>query len=68
EATGLDAGYNSAVICKGLEDRLIHGVVGYRRSNHPNKELFYKREYLYDAEGDYYQCPKGYPLIYRTTN
>ncbi len=29
-AVGLDAGYASAGICKGLEDREITGVIGYR--------------------------------------
>ncbi len=34
EAVGLDAGYMSPPICKGLEDRNIYGVIGYRRPNH----------------------------------
>ena len=29
EAGGLDAGYNTAAICKGLEDRNIFGVVAH---------------------------------------
>jgi hypothetical protein len=33
EYVGLDAGYKTAGICKGLEERGIEGVIGYRRSN-----------------------------------
>ncbi len=34
KAVGLDAGYASAPIAKGLENREILGVTGYRRPNH----------------------------------
>ena len=34
EAVGLDAGYMSAPLCKGLEDRKLYGVIGYRRPTH----------------------------------
>ncbi|AMO55060.1 IS1182 family transposase [Endozoicomonas montiporae CL-33] len=43
-AVGLDAGYMSTAICKGLEDRSIYGVIGYRRPNH-KKGYFRKLEY-----------------------
>lgn len=66
EAVGLDAGYATAGICKGLEDRGVFGVMGYRRPNHV-KGLFYKREFIYDATRDVYQCPAGQELPYRTT-
>ena len=66
-AVGLDAGYMSAPICKGLEDRGIYGVIGYRRPNHIKGRL-YKRDYIYDAEADVYCCPNGELLTYRTTN
>ena len=33
-AVGLDAGYFTAGIAKGLEDREIEGVIGYRRPTH----------------------------------
>jgi transposase len=66
-AVGLDAGYASAAIAKGLEERNIYGVTGYRRPNHV-EGLFHKRQFRYDAEGDVYVCPNQQLLIYRTTN
>lgn len=67
EAVGLDAGYMSASICKGLEDREIYGVIGYRRPNHIKGRLP-KRAYVYDGIKDIYRCPGGQELTYRTTN
>ncbi len=67
EAVGLDAGYMSAPICKGLEDREIYGVIGYRRPTHIKGRL-YKREYIYDPKEDGYRCPNGQLLNYHTTN
>ena len=67
EAAGLDAGYMSAPICKGLEDREIYGVIGYRRPTHIKGRLP-KRAYSYDAVRDVYHCPGGQDLSYRTTN
>lgn len=67
EAVGLDAGYFTSAICKGIEDRKLYGVMGYRRPTH-KKGYFYKREYLYDANKDEYVCPAGERLIYKTTN
>lgn len=66
-AVGLDAGYFTASICKGLEDREIFGVISYRRPNHI-QGTFYKREYKYDAPNDEYICPAGERLIYSTTS
>jgi transposase len=67
EAVGLDAGYATAAIAKGLEERNIYGVLGYRTPNH-GQGLFRKRQFRYDAENDLYVCPAGQLLIYRTTN
>lgn len=67
EAVGLDAGYFTAGICKGLENRDIFTVMGYRRPNH-KKGYFYKREYQYDKKVDEYICPAGERLIYSTTS
>lgn len=67
EAVGLDAGYFTAAICKGLEDRGLFGAISYRRPSH-KKGYFYKREYIFDAEKDEYICPAGTRLIYKTTN
>jgi len=66
-AVGLDAGYSTAAIAKGLEDREIYGVIGYRTPNHA-EGLFRKRQFQYDAERDVYVCPNQQLLIYRTTN
>jgi transposase len=64
---GLDAGYFTSAICKGLENREIYGVMGYRRGNHI-KGRFYKRQYKYDAQQGVYICPHEQSLIYKTTN
>jgi transposase len=58
EAVGLDAGYFTAGICKGLEDRDIYGAIAYRR---PNNIKGYLRasDYSYDAETDCYTCPES---------
>jgi len=66
-AVGLDAGYMTAPICKGVEEREIYGVIGYRRPNHIKGRL-YKREYVYDPQQDGYRCPHDQLLTYRTTN
>ncbi len=67
EAVGLDAGYLSTAICKGLSDREIFGVIGYRSWKRPEGHMA-KYEYIYDAESDSYLCPAGARLVYRTTN
>lgn len=67
ETVGLDAGYFTAPICKGIEDRGIYGVISYRRPNH-KKGYFYKREYVYNHDEDEYTCPAGKALTYRTTD
>jgi len=67
KAVGLDAGYNSAPICKQLEDKQIFAAIAYRRLNH-KPGMFYKREFEYNAESDHYTCPEGQTLIYKTTN
>lgn len=67
KAVGLDAGYFTSALCKGIEDRGIYGVMAYRRPNH-KLGYFYKREYSYDAERDVYMCPEGTVLTYSTTD
>jgi len=66
-ATGLDAGYFTPAICKGLEERGVYGVIGYRRPTH-REGYFYKREFVYDRARDAYVCPAGEFLAYRTTS
>lgn len=67
EYVGLDAGYKTAGICKGLEDRGIEGVIGYRR---PNKKqgYFAKRQFIFDTDSNQYTCPAGQLIPYNTTN
>jgi IS5 family transposase len=67
EAVGLDAGYKTAGICKGLEDRNIEAVIGYRR---PTKKegYFAKRQFVFDADHNHYTCPAGQLIPYNTTN
>jgi IS5 family transposase len=67
DAVGLDAGYNTAAICKGLEARKIFGVIGRWRPPH-RKGFFYKRDYKYYRRPDHYVCPAGQILNYTTTN
>ena len=67
EAVGLDAGYDTAAICKGLEERKIYGVIGYRRPTH-RQGYFRKRDYHYYRKPDQYVCPAGQTLTYSTTN
>ncbi|MDI3491695.1 IS1182 family transposase [Azoarcus communis] len=66
-AVGLDAGYFTPQVCKGILDRALFGVMGYKRPTHRDG-YFYKRDYLYDAVLDSYRCPAGEVLPYRTTN
>ena len=66
-AVGLDAGYFTSMICKGLEDRGIAGVMGYRRPSHKDG-YFYKREYVYDAQSDTFTCPHHQEIAYKTTS
>jgi hypothetical protein len=67
QAVGLDAGYATAAIAKGLEERDIYGVIGYRTVNH-GEGLFRKKQFRYDEQRDGYVCPNGQLLVYRTTN
>jgi transposase len=67
EAVGLDAGYFTAGICKGLEERDIYGAIAYRRPNHI-KGYLRKSDYQYDKHTDCYTCPEGCTLEYRTTD
>lgn len=64
---GLDAGYQTSAICKGLEARALYGVIGYRRPSH-RKGTLYKRQFTYDAASDTYHCPADEVLTYRTTD
>lgn len=67
-AVGLDAGYATAGIAKGLEDREVFGVTGYRNPTPPKPGMMRKSAYRYDAEADVYRCPQGKALDYATTD
>ena len=67
EAVALDSGYLTNPICKGINERNIFGVIAHRRYS-PVKGLFAKWKFEYDKEGDYYTCPNGQKLLYKTTS
>lgn len=66
EAVGLDSGYLTNPICKGLADRKIFGVIAHRRYQ-PTKGLFPKWKFKYNKENDIYVCPNSEELTYRST-
>jgi hypothetical protein len=67
-AVGLDAGYATPGIAKGLEARAIHGVTGYRNPTPPKPGMMRKNAFVYEAEADAYRCPEGRLLAYATTD
>lgn len=66
EGVGLDAGYLTMPICKGLIDRNIFGVIAHRRYK-STKGLMPKWKFKFDEERNVYVCPQGETLTYRTT-
>ena len=60
-AVGLDAGYSTAAIAKGLEDRNIYAVIGYRRGT--TRRVCFKRQFRYEQKRDVYVCPNRQLLI-----
>ena len=67
-AVGLDAGYATSGIAKGLEDRRILGVTGYRRPTPPRPGMMASKAFSYEAKLDGYRCPQGQLLAYATTD
>lgn len=67
-AVGLDAGYATAGIAKGLEERGVLGVIGYRRPTPPRSGMMPNKAFHYEAEVDGYRCPEGQLLTYATTD
>ena len=63
---GLDAGYYTAPICKGLSDRKIKGAIAYRLGPH-EKGKYTKYKFQYIKEWDVYACPNSSFLKYKTT-
>ena len=68
EAVGLDAGYATAGIARGLEEREILGVTGYRNPTPPKDGMMRKSKFAFVAEEDGYRCPSGQLLAYATTD
>ncbi len=66
EAVGLDAGYNTAYICKTLCELDILGTIGRKRPG-GKKHFFKKSKFQYDSEQDIYICPNNCILRYCTT-
>lgn len=67
-AVGLDAGYATSGIAKGLEERRILGVTGYRRPSPPRTGMMANKVFHYEAGVDGYRCPQGQLLAYATTD
>jgi transposase len=67
-ATGLDAGYATPGIAKGLEDRNVRGVVGYRNPTPPKPGKMRKSDFVHEPDLDGYRCPQGQLLTYATTD
>lgn len=67
-AVGLDAGYATTGIARGLEDREILGVTGYRNPTPPRPGMMRKKAFAYEPETDGYRCPQGQLLTYATTD
>lgn len=66
-AVGLDAGYNTAMLCHLIRERQIEPVMGYRRPN-KGKGLLRKSAFSYEKDSNSYRCPHGQSLQYSTTN
>ena len=67
-AVGLDAGYSTAGIAKGLKDREIMGVIGYRAPATAKPGMIPRRSFQWEPENDGYRCPAGALLGYATTD
>jgi transposase len=65
-AVAVDAGYKTPYISKILLDDGVRPVMPYTRPQ-TKKGFFRKHEYVYDEYYDWYICPAGETLTYRTT-
>ncbi len=68
KAVGLDAGYATTGIAKGLEERKVYGVTGYRRPSRPKEGMMRKSQFKYQPDQDAYLCPKDHLIDYSTTD
>jgi transposase len=67
EYVGLDAGYNTNILCRDLSRMEIEAAMGYRRGCQP-KGKYGKYKFAYLPEWDVYICPERCYLSYRTTS
>lgn len=67
-AVGLDAGYATPGIAKGLEERQVRAVTGYRNPTPPKPGMMKKNAFTYELQSDGYRCPQGQLLAYATTD
>ena len=67
-SVGLDAGYATAAIARGLEERGILGVTGYRNPTPPKPGMMRKSKFIHDHNADGYRCPNGQLIPYATTD
>ncbi len=67
-AVGLDAGYATAGIARGLEERAILGVTGYRNPTPPRPGMMRRSKFTFEHEVDGYRCPQGQLFTYATTD
>jgi transposase len=65
---GLDAGYATAAIAHGLQERGIAGVTGYRNPTPPRPGMMRPSRFVYEPQADAYRCPQGQDLAYATTD
>lgn len=65
-AVAVDAGYKTPYISKLLLDDHVRPVMPYTRP-HTKSGFLRKNEYVYDEYYDWYICPNGETLTYRTT-
>ena len=68
QAVGLDAGYATPGIARGLEERSILGVTGYRNPTPPKPGMMRKKAFVYEAALDGYRCPNGQLIPYANTD
>lgn len=64
---GLDAGYFTNTICRGIIKRNITPVIAYRRGVY-QKGKYSKNKFTYIEEWDVYACPSDNFLEYKTTS
>ena len=67
KTVGLDASYATSGIARGLEDRQILGVTGYRNPTPPKEGMMRKSKFVFETETDGYRCPQSQVLTCATT-